>query len=524
MTAAGKRDGNGKGEKPLADYLLSHDMGTSGHKATVYDLNGRMIGSCLCEYPTYYPARSYVEQEPDDWWQAVCRATRNLLEQTKIKPEDIAAVSFSGHMMGCLLVDDQGNPLGRSIIWADMRAKEQEEFLKSRIPMEEFYRITGHRISSSYGLAKLMWIRDHEPERYRKACRMLNAKDYIVYRLTGRLVTDYSDASGTNLLDITAKKWSEDIAKAAGIDMNLLPELLASTDVAGTVTPEAARETGLKEGTPVVIGGGDGSCAAAGAGVVQEGEIYNVIGSSSWISGASAQPHFDPEMRTFNWVHVDKNLYTPCGTMQSAGFSYQWLRNTLCQEEMKQAKLEGRSAYDLINEKAAQAPPGSGGVLFLPYLMGERSPRWNSDATAVFLGLKATTGRNELYRSVLEGVGYNLKIILDIISARFDKSSSVIVIGGGAKGELWLQILADIWQREIVVPRYLEEATSMGAALCAGVGIGAFRDFSVARTFNPPEKVIKPNPANRNVYEKLFRAFNAAYETLVPVYCEMAAL
>src|SRR5690606_8976738 len=159
-----------------------------------------------------------------------------------------------------------------------------------------------------------------------------------------------------------------------------------------------------------------------------------------------------------------------------------WLRNTLCQEEMKQAKLEGRSAYDLINEKAAQAPPGSGGVLFLPYLMGERSPRWNSDATAVFLGLKATTGRNELYRSVLEGVGYNLKIFLDIISARFAKSSSVIVIGGGAKGELWLQILADIWQREIVVPRYLEEATSMGAALCAGVGIGAFRDFSVART------------------------------------------
>jgi len=504
-------------------YFLAHDLGTSGNKATLYDGNGRLCGSKVCDYPTYYPGHLCVEQDPDDWWNAVCTATKGILTDTGISPADIAAVSFSGQMMGCLLVDGQGDPLGRAIIWADMRAKQQAERVEARLSMERIYRITGHRISSSYSLAKLLWIKEHEPERYAKAYKMLNAKDYIIFKLTGRLATDYSDASGTNLLDIRKKIWSKEIADASDIDIGILPDLHASTDIAGTVTQEAALHTGLLAGTPIVFGGGDGSCAAVGAGVSREGEIYNVIGSSSWIAGAAREPYYDDRLRTFNWVHLDKNLYTPCGTMQAAGYSYSWLRDTLCQEEVEQARREGVSAYNLINRMIAEAMPGSGGLLFLPYLMGERSPRWNSEATGAFIGAKVTTSRGDICRSVLEGVGYNLKVILEMIDSRFNQES-VTVIGGGAKSREWIQILADIWQKEIRVPLYPEEATSMGAALCGGIGVGAFESFDVAKRFNPDETIITPNPENREIYEKLYHTFNHAYEALVPVYGELALL
>jgi xylulokinase len=507
----------------MSKYFLAHDIGTSGNKATLYDINGRLIGSTVCEYPTFYPAALFVEQDPEDWWNAVCTATKELISQTAVQPGDIAAVSFSGQMMGCLLVDASGNALGRSIIWADMRAGKQAAQVETKLSMEKIYHITGHRISSSYSLAKLLWIKENEPERFKKAYKMLNAKDYIILKLTGVFATEYSDASGTNLLDIVKKKWSAEIAEAAGISLELLPDLFASTDIAGKVTGGAAAQTGLLEGTPVVFGGGDGSCAAVGAGVNKEGEIYNVIGSSSWIAGASSEPFFDKSLRTFNWVHLDKNLYTPCGTMQAAGYSYSWLRNTFCAAEIESAKKEGKSAYKLIDTIVSEAKPGSGGVLFLPYLLGERSPRWNSEATGAFIGAKVTTGRGDFFRSVLEGVGYNLKVILDIIDSRFDQKA-VTVIGGGAKGNVWLQILADIWQKDILVPRYLEEATSMGATICAGVGVGAFDNFDKVRIFNPVAQIIKPNPENTEIYEKLYKAFNNAYEALLPVYSELAAI
>jgi xylulokinase len=507
----------------MSNYLLAHDLGTSGDKATLYDFEGRLCGSKVSEYPTYYPANLCVEQEPEDWWKAVCSSTTDLIAETGVSPGDIAAVSFSGQMMGCLLVDDGGNPLGKSIIWADMRSAKQAAGLEKLIPAKSFYHITGHRISSSYGLEKLLWIKENEPERYKNAYKMFNAKDYIILKLTGLFATEYSDASSTNVLDIVKKRWSQEIVKAAGIDADILPELHASTDIAGRVTIAAARETGLLEGTPVIFGGGDGSCAAVGAGVIKEGEIYNVIGSSSWISGAASQPYYDERMRTFNWVHLDQSLYTPCGTMQAAGYSYNWLRNTIALPEIEQARKEGVSSYKLMDELVRESIPGSHGLLFLPYLLGERSPRWNSEATAAFIGAKITTSRGDIYRSVLEGVGYNLKMILDIINLRFDQKR-VTVIGGGAKGSVWIQILADIWNKELVVPQYLEEATSLGATICAGVGIGAFSDFSRIKQFNPVDKVVSPNSANTAIYEKLYKAFNSAYDALLPVYTELSLI
>ncbi|MFZ1382488.1 MAG: xylulokinase [Scrofimicrobium sp.] len=503
-------------------YLLAHDLGTSGNKATLFDASGRLVASTVCGYGISYPRDRWVEQDPADWWSAVCTTTRELLDQAGISPTRIEAVSFSAQMMGCLLLGRDGEPLRPMVTWADTRAQKQESWMIAQVGMERGYRITGHRLSASYSAAKLLWIKENEPDAYAQAWKMVHAKDYVIYRLTGKLVTDFSDASSTNLLDIEQKVWSPELVDAFQIRPDLLPELHASTDVAGLVTTEAAEATGLAEGTPVVIGGGDGSCAAVGAGVVDAGRAYNVIGTSSWISTAASAPYFDPAMRTFNWVHLDPDLYTPCGTMQAAGLSYQWYRDTMCAEEITQAEIEGNSVYSLIDAEAAAAPVGSGGLLFLPYLIGERSPWWNHDARGAFVGLRASMTKGYLSRSVLEGVGYNLRIIKEALAAQ-QQIGEISMIGGGAKGRVWLQILSDIWGVPLAVPRFQEEATSMGAAICAGVGIGLYQNFKECSEFNPINTHIEPNAVNRDRYDRMYDVFQQAYHALVPTFESMAS-
>ena len=507
----------------MSEYLLAHDLGTSGNKATLYAMDGTLKSSVVGEYQTHYPFNGGVEQNADDWWGAVCDTTKILLENTGIKPADIACVSFSGIMMGCLVVDKQGKPLRPMLIWADTRSSAQEKFMLERVPMERGYKITGHRPSASYSAAKLLWIKDNEPDIYRKAYKMIHAKDYIAFKFTGKIVTEYSDASGTNLLDLSTKKWSQELLNAWDIREDILPELHPSTDVIGKVTAQAASETGLAEGTPVVIGGGDGSSACVGAGVVEKGNAYNVIGTSSWISMAASEPYFDPNMRTFNWVHMDETLYSPCGTMQAAGYSYSWYRDVFCEKEVLAAKEAGKSPYELINRHTCNSQPGAGGLLYLPYILGERSPRWNHDARGAFIGAGISTKRDDFTRAVLEGVGYNLKVIMDAIE-NYAPINDVIMIGGGSKGREWLQILSDIWQKPLRVPQYIEEATSMGAAICGGVGIGAYEDFTVARQYNKTVAEVKPNKDNAKVYGEMYEAFNLAYEQLVPVYDKLAAV
>lgn len=262
----------------MGEYILAHDLGTSGNKATLYDFEGRLKGSMVCSYDTHFKEEGWAEQDPEDWWRAVCTSAKGLMETTGVSKEEIACVSFSGQMMGCLLIDGKGKPLRPMIIWADTRAREQERKMVEAVGEERGYKITGHRLSASYSAAKLLWVRDQEPAVYSRAAKMLNAKDYMIYRLTGEIVTDYSDASGTNLLDITQKKWSDELLECFGIERNLLPELYPSSKIVGIITEEAARETGLTAGTPVVAGGGDGSCACVGAGVAAEGKTYCVLG------------------------------------------------------------------------------------------------------------------------------------------------------------------------------------------------------------------------------------------------------
>ena len=503
-------------------YILAHDLGTTGNKASLYDRDGRMVASSFFGYGLELPHVNWVEQNPEDWWQAVCASTRQLLAAAKVQPKEIACITFSGQMMGCVAVDRRARPLRNALIWADMRAVAEAQTIIDGVGMAEAYRITGHRASSSYSGAKILWVRNHQPEIFAQAHKFLHAKDFIVARLTGNFVTDYSDASGMNLYDLRAGDWSDVILDAIGLDRAVLPELHASTDVVGAVMADVAEEVGLAAGTPVVIGGGDGCCAATGAGVVREGSAYNYIGSSSWIALATKAPILDPTMRTFTWAHLVPGMFSPCGTMQAAGGSYQWLRDNLCQPEKDAAARLNLSPYELMNLQAESSPPGANGLLFLPYLLGERSPRWNPKARGGFIGLTMKHNRADMIRAGLEGITLNLRVILEAFQEQGAQVEAMRVIGGGARGRTWRQIMADIYGMPILRPALLEEATSMGAALAGGVGVGIFPDFSVAERLASIVDTIQPNPELKPVYDRLYGVFNRAYQAFEPLFDELA--
>ena len=505
----------------MTEYLLAHDLGTSGNKAVLFSADGELVAARTSAYETNFSPPNRAEQDPADWWRAVCESTRQLLEE--IDAGKVACVALSGQMMGCLCVDGQGRALRPSIIYCDQRATAEAERILHAVGAEEFYGIVGHRVSPSYSIEKLMWLKANEPDVYANTFKMLNAKDYVNFRLTGEMATDYSDASGTNAFDLNSFTWSQRIIEAAGVDAVMFPDLKESTHVLGSVTAEAAGQTGLTEGTPVVVGGGDGSCAAVGVGCVKPGMAYNYVGSSSWIAVASDKPIVDPAMRTMNWAHVVPGLLHPAGTMQTAGSAYQWLKNEVCQAEAADAQGRGISPYELINQQIAQSPPGANGLVFLPYLLGERTPRWNPNARGAFVGLTLAHKRQDVLRAVLEGVTYNLAIIVDIFRKHVP-IETVTVIGGGAKGDVWRQMMADIYNARIEKPNYLEEATSMGAAITGGVGVGLFDGFDVIGRFLTVASANVPNEANREKYLKMMPIFEKCYHALVDVYEDLAAL
>jgi xylulokinase len=506
----------------MGSYILAHDLGTSGNKATLFSAEGTLIGSQTEPYEAHYFNGTWVEQDADDWWRAVCTSTKALLDTTGICPEEIAAVSFSGQMMGCLCVDRQGKPLRKSIIWADQRAVRQAAQIEEHISQKDFYHIVGHRNTPSYGVQKLMWVRDNEPEIYEQTYKALNAKDYIVFLLTGKFYTEYSDGNSMGCFDLCNLKWSEALISYAGIDGDKLPELKPSTFVAGGVTPEAARATGLAAGTPVVLGGGDGVTANVGTGSVCPGKTYSCMGTSAWITTTTEKPIFDEEMRTVTWAHVIPGLYAPNGTMQTAGGAYSWIKNTICKMESYDARLHGKSPYDYMNRQIEQSPPGANGIIFLPYLLGERAPRWDVSAKGAFLGLKSENTRGDLLRSVLEGVTMNLDIILNILRKQVE-INEITVIGGGAKGHVWRQIMADILNTRILVPTLLEEAGSMGAAVTGGVGVGLYKDFHAVERFLEINTIQEPNAKAAETYKQVKELFDECYFALKNIFPKLTA-
>lgn len=377
---------------------------------------------------------------------------------------------------------------------------------------EAVYQRCGHRVSPAYIAPKILWLRAHQPEIFARTAHFLVPKDFIVHRLTGVYATDYSDASGTLLFDLTTRRWDAALLEKTGLNVDQLPFPYPSPAVVGEVTPGAAAATGLATGTPVVIGGGDGACAGIGAGVVEPGSAYCVIGTSAWISVSTPTPIPDPLQRTMTFHHVHPERYAPMGVQQLAGGAREWAWRTLA----------GDPGLDL-DSAAAEAAPGSGGLLFLPYLMGERSPWWNPLARGAFVGLAMPHGKPEMARAVLEGVTFGLNQILTILRGHVPGIQALRLIGGGGKSRLWQQILADIFGLPIHMLELKSEATSWGAAVAAGVGVGLY-DWSIAAERAQVVDIIDPNPATAARYAELAPIYSDLYLALAPIYERLGRL
>lgn len=498
------------------DLLLAHDIGTTGDKATLFDADGRLMASANSGYPTRHPQPGYAEQDPEDWWTAICAATRAIIDAHPDAPRRIAAVSCSGMMNGCVLVDSGGNAVRPALIHADLRSGLQSQQIRKRVDPRWTYERTGHRPAPYYTLSKLAWLAEQEPECIRSARWCIQAKDFAGGRFCGVWgVTDPSDASLTGLADIRRDSWVTDLSDAAGIPPHILPDILPSTAVIGGVTREAAAATGLLDGTPVVLGGGDGACATAGAGVIAPGEAYHYLGSTSWIASAGDTPSSDQKERISTLRGLVPGLYVSYGTVQSAGASIDWFLSAI---GVGGSAADGHAAMEAL---ARESPPGARGLVFLPYLQGERAPIWDPNARGVLFGLETSHTRADLARAIYEGVSLALGSILAVFDVLGPPPAEVRALGGGMRSALWRELLAAVYHRPLAVLQHLSEATACGAAIAGGIGVGLFPSWEAARAFAPVAERVAPDPALQEVYARSA----GLYASLYPALCgEFAAL
>ncbi|MGH3414433.1 MAG: xylulokinase [Marmoricola sp.] len=494
-------------EEPV---VIAHDLGTTGDKASLHDVAGRILGVYTAPYATRFGAGGVAEQDPEDWWRAVGEATRVLLSRAGVSPGRVLGTGLSGQMMGAVFLDEDLVSLRPSLIWADHRSTAQADRLVDAVGMEAAYAELGHRIDPTYTLSKAMWVRDREPRTWARTRHLCLAKDYVAMQMTGTLVTDHSDASSTNAYDQGESTWSRTMLAAAEVDAGLMPPIVSSTTVVGGLTPEAAGHVGLDPGAPVVIGGGDGPMAAVGAGVVEpEDGAYACLGSSSWISVAAPRPLLDPAMRSMTFDHVVPGHYVPTATMQAGGACLQWVMELF-------GTTPDAAGFAAALAAAGEVVAADEGLFFLPHLLGERSPYWNPVATGVFAGLGRHHRQPHLVRAVLEGVAFNLRTCLGAFTEGGVAVDAIDVIGGGANSDVWLQILADAWGVPVRRRDISDEANSLGAAVTTLVGLGLADGFGMARGLSQRVAEFVPRTAESNRRAEQHHDFLQAYSRLEP--------
>jgi xylulokinase len=499
----------------LQKYIIAHDLGTSGDKAILLNTDGEILHTHSSGYTVHHQAAGWAEQNPRDWWKTFCLCNRAVLEG--ISTEDIAGICITGQMMCCLPLSITGTVLHPAIIWADTRATEESRQLEERVGADLFYRITGMRASANYTLPKIMWLKKHRSEVYAETYKFLSPKDYLNYRLTGVYAVDPENAANMHCFDRITMDWSELLLEASDIDRTKLPDLKPAGTVLGGIHKEAAGECGLRIDTPVIMGTGDGGAATLGSGVINPGDAYTSVGTSSWVCLISGRDCLDPLRSISKLNYLD--TVRDSGTMQAGGFSYSWLRDTLCQQECEAASLSGEKEYILIDRLAEQSPPGAGEVLFQPYLLGERSPYWDPKLRASFLGITTKTTRAAICRSVMEGVTLHLKLILDKICQvnQIIAPKEMRLVGGGAQSPLWRHIFADVYGLPIVTSRYAGQAGTLGTAVLAGKALGVFSSLSLVKKFQQIAEVTEPDQGRVRYYQELIRIFEDAQTALIDI-------
>lgn len=506
------------------EYIIGVDLGTSGTKTVLFDREGNAAASATVEYPLYQPENGWAEQDPRDWWRAAAATIGQVIEAGRVDPGDIKGVGLSGQMHGLVMLDKQGNVLRRSIIWCDQRSGRQCGEITERVGRERLIEITANPALTGFTAAKLLWVREHEPEVYAKCAHILLPKDYVRYMLTGEFATEVSDASGMQLLDVPNRRWSEEVLNKLDIDPGLLGKVYESPEVTGTVTGQAAQETGLRPGTPVVGGAGDNAAAAVGTGVVREGMAFTTLGTSGVVFAHTDKPSIDPKGRVHTFCCAVPGAWHVMGVTQGAGLSLKWFRDNFCYSEIVSAQGLSIDPYVLLDHQAELSPVGSRKLFYLPYLMGERTPHLDPDCRGVFFGLSAVHVRSDLLRAVMEGVAYSQRDSLEVLREMGVVADRMLACGGGGTSPLWRQMLADVYNCPVGTVKS-KEGPALGAAILAGVGAGLYPSVQEACErlvkVNPPQEPIGENVPK---YEKLYRIYTGLYPALKDNFRQLAQL
>jgi len=503
--------------------ILSFDLGTGGNKASLFDSKGNCLASVFVPYATQYPQMGWHEQRPADWWTAVEESTHLLHQTGAFDKDSITCLGISGHSLGAVPVDTDGSLLRDATpIWSDIRAQEEvSEFFRNVDP-DHWYMTTGNGFPAAcYTIFKAMWYKNNEPWMWGKVSQILGTKDYINYKLTGRLATDYSYASGSGIYDLNNWGYNPDFISASGIPAAVWPEIVPSTHILGEILPEVAQSLGLGAGVRVVCGGVDNSCMALGAKNIRDGRVYTSLGSSAWIAVTSAKPVLDKKYKPFVFAHVIPKMFTSAVSIFSAGTSFAWVKDVLCRELVEEAQIEKKDVFSLMNREAEKAPVGSNKLLFNPSLAGGTSQDTSVHIRGAYIGLDLKHGKPELIRAAMEGIAMNLRLRLDLLRKYTRLDDEILFVGGGAKSRFYLSIFADVFNTRILKTNIDQDAGALGAAAIAAVGCGLWKDFNRIDEIHKTVEVLEPVKENNQKYEQLLPVFDLAADVQAKISAAM---
>ena len=500
------------------DYILAHDTGTGGDKAVLTDLEGQIVESAYQPYEVRTPRPDWVEQDPDELWQAFAATTRTVIEKSAIDPRDVRGVGVSAQMFNLLPVDEDCRPIGRMLSWLDVRSVNQADRLLTADMQAFMYEHTGNVPTAKDVVPKILWLKEERPDLWERTRWLLDCKEYILFRLTGEVAIDWHGASVFFLFNPHTKTWDQEVCARLGIPVEKLPPAFPSTHVLGGVTPEAAEQTGLAAGTPVVLCAGDVAVAQSGSGANREGRAHLCIGTATWVGVSSATLRNDPEKPFWALNHIDPDKWIIAGEMETGGGALQWYRNLLGGEEARAARERGVSTYQVFDELAATAPAGSDGLFFTPWLSGERAPVLDHYARGGFLGLSMGHSRAHLTRSVMEGIAFHIRWIIEAMEKVGFGIDAMQAIGGGSASRLWTEIIADVSGRRLKVVENPLEAGAMGAALAVAVGLGIYPNMDAVDDLIKVKRVVEPQEVNQAVYGRMYDTYREFYSALAPIY------
>jgi len=505
-------------------YTIGIDIGTSGTKTVLFDQNGKKIASSTIEYPMSQPKNGWAEQNPLDWWNAALGTTANVVKESGVDKNDIVGIGLSGQMHSVVLLDKDNNVLRPSILWCDQRTAEECADIEALVGRKRLIEITANPALTGFTASKIMWVKKNEPEIYEKVAHILLCKDYVRFMLTGEYATEVSDASGMQLLDVPNRCWSDEVLEKLDIDKNFLGKVYESPEITGYITEEAAAVTGLAAGTPVVGGAGDNAAAAVGEGVVSDGRAFTTIGTSGVVFAHTDNIQIDPDGKVHTFCCAVPGAWHVMGVTLAAGQSLRWLRDNICTEEIRQAEAEGVDPYMIMDKEADQSPIGANCLLYMPYIMGERTPHLDPDCRGGFIGLSGMHTRNDLTRAVLEGVCYSLKDCLGVLDAMGVNPEDMRICGGGGKSKFWRKMLADVYGIPVLRIES-DEGPALGVAILAMVGAGLYPSVKDAcDTIVRIKDSTANDPENTAKYGEFYKIYKGLYSHLKDDFKALAAL